>query len=181
MIDQPILTSRLLIRGHQAGDLPDVLDALQESRTELEKWMNWATPWPSDDDHAQWLHQSIADLDDKARHLRFGAFCRISGQFLVSLGCTTMKPGHFHLSYWARHGKTGHGFTTESVMAFCQNLLYHHRAERIESGCETGNFASQRVLEKCGFVYEKDWENRFDDKPGFVRQEKLYAITNPPV
>lgn len=169
-----LITHRLVIRGHRTDDLEDVLSALQESKPELQKWMGWATPWPTPENHAAWLHQSVADLPDKARHMRFGAFSRETGKFLVSLGCTTMKPGHSHLSYWARSSEARQGFTTEAVMAFCQNLFYHHKAERIECGFETGNTASQRVLEKCGFSYEKDWENRLDN--GTVRQEKLYTL-----
>ncbi|MDB5491148.1 MAG: ribosomal n-acetyltranseferase [Micavibrio sp.] len=176
MPDLQIVTHRLVIRGHRPGDQDDLLSALEESKTELQKWMNWATPWPSGEQQAEWLHQSVADLPDKARHMRFGVFHRIDGKFLASLGCTTLKPGHFHLSYWARSGETRSGYTTEAVMAFCQHLLYHQGAERIESGCEISNIASQRVLEKAGFVYETDWENKFDN--GVARQEKLYAITN---
>jgi RimJ/RimL family protein N-acetyltransferase len=48
-------------------------------------------------------------------------------------------------------------------------------AVKIESGFEIGNTASRRVLEKCGFLYEKDWENTFES--GLVRREKLYYLT----
>ncbi|MFJ4715737.1 GNAT family N-acetyltransferase [Streptomyces sp. NPDC088785] len=55
------------------------------------------------------------------------------------------------LGYWVDGGYAGRGLTTaavEEIIRICRDEIGLHR---IEAGTLTDNFASQRVLTKCGF------------------------------
>lgn len=172
----PILTPRLCLRGPEPKDSTDITTALEESRPELQRWLNWATPWPSQEETEKWLLQSITDFKNEASHVRFEGFDRQTERFLISLGCTRMNSECFHISYWARTSAAGNGYVTEAVNALSRYLFDVCGAKRLETGYEIGNIASQRVLEKCGFEYEKDWDNHIANKPGLIRKEKLYVM-----
>lgn len=96
-------------------------------------------------------------MDGIAKGLRY-IFCieNIEGKFVGIVGITIGKQNYakgeiwykIHPDYW------GHGYASEAVgclLAFgFENLNLH----RIEAGCSTEHFASQRVLEKNGFQKE---------------------------
>ena len=111
----PILTPRLCLRGPEPKDSTDITTALEESRPELQRWLNWATPWPSQEETEKWLLQSITDFKNEASHVRFEGFDRQTERFLISLGCTRMNSECFHISYWARTSAAGNGYVTEAV------------------------------------------------------------------
>jgi len=178
----PILTPRLLIRGPEVSDLPQLLSAMRESRAELQRWMGWAKPWPTDSEIANLLTQSVANFVGSARHKRFECFDRITGRFLVSLGCTISKdnPSHYHISYWARTGDMGKGYTTEAVTALCQYLFAEADATMLETGHEIGNDASRRVIEKCGFSFQRTIAKPLHNDPDTIRHEHIFIMTNQP-
>jgi len=53
----------------------------------------------------------------------------------------------------------GQGIMSEALRAFCDFIFDRYRAGKIQASCFDDNPASQRVLEKAGFVpFEKDME-----------------------
>ena len=54
---------------------------------------------------------------------------------------------------------SGKGIMSEALCAFCDFIFNRYRAGKIQASCFDDNPASQRVLEKAGFVpFEKDME-----------------------
>lgn len=60
--------------------------------------------------------------------------------------------GAVEIGYGVLREFEGQGYATEAVSAVVQWADMQPEVTRIEAETETGNFASQRVLEKCGFI-----------------------------
>ena len=56
------------------------------------------------------------------------------------------------IGYGILDAHRGHGFATEAVRAAVDWALRRPGVDAVEAEAEAGNAASQRVLEKCGFV-----------------------------
>jgi RimJ/RimL family protein N-acetyltransferase len=99
---------------------------------------------------AEWLSQ----MEAKTKYIfvienRQSEFAGVIG---MNIGRTNFRSAEIwykiDLNYW------GKGFATDAtklLLAFGFNDLKLHR---IEAGCATGNTASAKVLEKCGFIKE---------------------------
>lgn len=61
-----------------------------------------------------------------------------------------------HPNYWNK------GYATEALEAVIQCLFLHKDIDRIYCSFITGNIASKRVMEKCGFVFFKEKEARLE-------------------
>lgn len=60
--------------------------------------------------------------------------------------------GTVEIGYGISAGYEGKGYATEAVSAMVDWAIREQRVTRIEAETESENAASQRVLEKCGFV-----------------------------
>lgn len=58
------------------------------------------------------------------------------------------------LGYWLGVDHWGHGYATEAVTAVCDFVFAATRLQRLHAVVFDGNPASDRVLDKCGFVLE---------------------------
>lgn len=68
----------------------------------------------------------------------------------VSVGEDLVEVGYvFGREHW------GLGFATEATRSFLQIAVEHYRIEELGAITLKGNDASTRVLEKCGFVFER--------------------------
>jgi ribosomal-protein-alanine N-acetyltransferase len=76
--------------------------------------------------------------------------------FMGLTGLVMGKPKYFSAELWykllPKHWNKG--YTTEAVQALLQFGFGPLQLHRIEAGCATGNTASYKVLEKCGFIRE---------------------------
>jgi ribosomal-protein-alanine N-acetyltransferase len=78
------------------------------------------------------------------------------------------------MGYWIGEPYWGKGYATEAIKLFVQMLFKKYKFMRIEAVPYSYNIASQRVLEKAGFMFEG--ERRMAVKKGnkFL-DDKLYA------
>jgi RimJ/RimL family protein N-acetyltransferase len=68
------------------------------------------------------------------------------------------------------------GYTTEAVKLFCDYLFKLKKITRLEIRCSTGNAASKRVAEKCGFIHEGTSKSAFR-RAGKLYDSEVYALT----
>ncbi|MDE5653413.1 MAG: GNAT family N-acetyltransferase [Muribaculaceae bacterium] len=95
---------------------------------------------------------------------------------LVPEGAEHYKPApnEREVGYWIGYPYWGKGLTTEalnSLIELCRNYL---RLDSLMITTDTGNKASQRVAEKCGFVYFSDYDN--DGTPSKAFRLKLPSL-----
>ena len=83
-----------------------------------------------------------------------------------------------NLGYWVSAACTGRGFATAAVQEIMAEAFLEMRLHRIEAGTLLHNVASQRVLEKNGFV-------RFGVAPQYLhiagrwQDHAMYQVLNP--
>ena len=58
----------------------------------------------------------------------------------------------WEIGYHIAKKHTGKGYAAEAVKAFLPVMMKKHRLNRIIGICVAENYASRRVMEKCGFV-----------------------------
>ena len=62
--------------------------------------------------------------------------------------------GKWEIGYHIASGYTGRGYATEAVSAFLPVIMERIGLQSMEGICISGNAASRRVMEKCGFALE---------------------------
>jgi ribosomal-protein-alanine N-acetyltransferase len=79
---------------------------------------------------------------------------RGDGEVYGSVTLMNIELGIFlnaRLGYWVDAGLNGRGLATAAVLAVCDYARERWNIHRVEAGTNVENFASQRVLLKCGF------------------------------
>jgi RimJ/RimL family protein N-acetyltransferase len=162
-VPEQIQTERLLLHPFRAEDAEQVLEAVDESRAEVGRWM----PWPP------WLTEAEQSRQESVRsHERWEARTgfdytirrRDDGRFLgaISIQDPNWAIPSFDLGYWMRTSETGKGYTSEAVRAVTRMLFEVLGAKRVQIVCDQGNTRSIRVAQTCGFQFEG--RMRHDDR-----------------
>ncbi len=79
---------------------------------------------------------------------------RTDGVLLGSTGLSFESADHAITGYALARDAWGHGYATEALAAMVE-LARTLGVHRLSAGCHPEHLASQRVLEKCGFVREE--------------------------
>jgi RimJ/RimL family protein N-acetyltransferase len=151
----PILTERLVIRPAQPGDGPLFAAAVEESRAELSRFLDWG-PNAAIGEQAEVFMRRRAAAFAQRYELPLYTFDRETGEMVGECGLYGVDWGlpKFGLGYWCRSTRMGEGLTTEAVFAVTEWAFEHLDAVRVELGCAASNAGSRRVAEKCGFAFE---------------------------
>lgn len=92
--------------------------------------------------------------------------------FFLKYGINSHKD---EIGYWLAKPFWGKGIMTKALQCFCRHGFISRGLVRIEAGIFETNLASQRVAEKCGFVYEGTMKKMYF-KDGKYFNGKLYAL-----
>lgn len=107
-------------------------------------------------------------------------FCiEVDGAAVGGIGIRLGRDVHRHtaeLGYWLGEELWGRGIVTEAVAAFTDFCFQHFQLRRVYAEPFANNYASARVLEKAGFVFEGRLKNNVV-KDGEVLDSLLYART----
>lgn len=177
-VPEEIRTERLLLRPFRNGDGPALLEALDESRAELNPWFFFRRTIATRDDaedlcrqkHAEWMLRSV---------LAYAIFDeRENGRYLGSVDLVKInwERRTFEIAYYLRSSATGNGYMSEAVRALTAIALNDLSANRIELWCDVENVRSMRVAERCGFILEGRLRNRGISLDGAPRDMFVYAI-----
>lgn len=145
----------LLVRPFQLSDAPHLFEAARESTEQLCAWMTWCRSDYSLKDAESFVSTS-ARAWDKGEHFSFAIIDRRSGAFLGSAGLSHLNAAHrfANLGYWIRSGASGRGVGTAAVRIVAEFGLMKLGLERLELLIPESNFASQRVAQKIGAIFE---------------------------
>jgi [ribosomal protein S5]-alanine N-acetyltransferase len=103
------------------------------------------------------------------------------GQLVGRVTLSNIVRGAFescHLGYWVSADRNGRGLATRAVNQIMREAFVELRLHRIEAGTLLHNVASQRVLERNGFI-------RFGVAPRYLKiagrwqDHAIYQVLNP--
>jgi len=161
-----IQTPRLLLRPWQEADLASLVLLANNRKI----WLNLrdSFPHPYTAEHAQaWISNPRP----------FNWAVTLEAKPIGGIGVHPFEDVYrrcAELGYWLGEPFWGRGFATEAVTAVCDWTLAQGSWERLQAGVFSGNLASMRVLEKCGFVLEAR-HTRAIWKDGSLLDEWLYV------
>lgn len=164
----------------------EMVARVQESLTELRKFMHWAHFPQTLDSQYERLIGVQADYWS-GKDYGLGIFAVDSGRLLGSAGFhrRLLNPHGYEIGYWVSTPEAGQGIATTATRMIITLLFEHFACERVQISTNENNLGSQRVIEKCGFIPEATLRNFVLAKPtpemvqngweGSPR-EKLYAL-----
>ena len=144
-------TDRLLLRPPTLEDLPFLTELF--ARPELVAHR----PVPQPDSPEESAARLARDMAHWNQH-GFGRFAVVAGSELIGFGGVTVSNEFdaLNLSYHLDPRSWGHGYATELVSGILAFAFGELGARRIIGLVRPANPASRRVLEKCGFGFERE-------------------------
>jgi [ribosomal protein S5]-alanine N-acetyltransferase len=170
-----IETARLILSPPESDDAEAIFNRYA-SDPEVTRFLGWPR------------HQSVADT---RTFLAFSAQewerwpggpylirSRDDGRVLGSSGFGFETADHAATGYVLAKDAWGHGYATEALMAII-DVACTIRVTRLHALCHPEHRASQRVLEKCGFLCDDSWSRRLEFPnlaPGVLNDVVCYAM-----
>jgi ribosomal-protein-serine acetyltransferase len=175
---EEIRTERLLLRPFRKGDGSALLEALLESRSELDRYFFFRHAIATVDDaedlcrqkQAEWISRNVlayAIFDEWGKGRYLGS---------VDLVKINWERRKFEIAYYLRTSATGNGYMSEAVRALTSMALNDLAANRVELWCDVENVPSMRVADRCGFTFEGRLRNRGISPDGTPRDMFVYSI-----
>lgn len=138
-------TKRLVIKPIPLDDEEAVLDLL----TDKTVGKTYMLPEYQSREEAKPLFNRLVQLSqDESRYV---AGVYLKGQFIGMMNETEIKEGQIEMGYAYLPAYYSKGYATEAF-AGAISWLHDHGFETVVAGAFSENFASLRVMEKCGMV-----------------------------
>ena len=169
-------TPRLLIRDHREDDL----DAYHELLSNPTVMFRHSETSQTLEQSKKRLWKSIEQINLPQREQYFLCIEEgVTSEFVGEIGyvITKFTPlgklagiGYFiNDTYW------GKGYTTEALCEVIRFAFEENNVYRFEAGCLKENVASERVLQKCGFVKEAELKE-YQWHDGKLKDRVLYRL-----
>ncbi|KGA98392.1 alanine acetyltransferase [Alkalihalobacillus alcalophilus ATCC 27647 = CGMCC 1.3604] len=164
----PVLeTERLILREVVESDAKDLLSYL--SKEEVVKHMG-LTPFKTIDDALEEIGWYHSILENKSG-MRWGITLKEEGKVIGSCGFLNRSHKHYRaeIGFELSNNHWGKGLAGEALVQVVQYGFEQLEFERIEALIEPANLASQKLVEKHGFIREgllRNYEftaGKFDD------------------
>ncbi len=144
-----IRTARLEIRRPGAEDATDIARAANDPQVAANLRDTFPSPY-TPADARDWIAMPRA-------HPLQGLVIVRDGRVIGAIGLDPGADVHRHgaeLGYWLGVEHWGAGYMSEAVAALCDHAFATTRFQRLYAVVFGGNPASDRVLQKCGFILE---------------------------
>lgn len=170
MRKEPILeTNRLILRPITASDVNAMWKWVSDPR--VTKYLTYSTYTNKVE-----LANYIRNLKKDDKFYTFGIVIKETNELVGSIGCGyNEKFEAYNFGYNIRYDQWGKGITTE---AFKRLLRFANEKLGAHDFCvyhAIDNIASQKVIEKCGFVYVKDMTYEKVDKSS-IYKARFYRL-----
>lgn len=145
-------TARLRLRPFTIRDT-DAIYTLMSNISVLRYWDS--PPW-TERARAERFIVRCHEMEQEGSGVRLAIERTADGQFIGWCALSNWNPDHRSamIGYCLDETAWGHGFATEAAGAVLQWAFATLDLNRVQSGADTRNRASERVLEKLGFVRE---------------------------
>jgi RimJ/RimL family protein N-acetyltransferase len=171
-----IETDRLYIRQAKVEDNDVVFEALMESFDEFSKWLFWVNSKYSREGSLSALSDAYKKYLENNELLGL-IFLKDTHELVGSVGLHNIKwdLNQFEAGYWCRKSMQGLGFMPEAVNALVDFTFNHLGARRICLTTDEENIASQKLAQKCEFIYEGTLHKDSLGADGNLRNTQVYA------
>jgi ribosomal-protein-serine acetyltransferase len=142
------------IRAYEPADAAAMVEAVNESVSEVQVWLPWCHPDYTLEEADAWIASTARER--AARTAYEFIVVDDGGRFLGACGLNTVDRLHrrANLGYWLRSSATGAGVMTAAVRELAAWAFDHTDLERLEILVATGNARSRRVAERAGATCE---------------------------
>ena len=175
-LPESIETERLIIRVARPEDAASFNLAIHESIAELEPWLGWVSPSPTQEKSLASCKRASARflLNEDLMAL---LFLKCDNTLIGGSGLHNVNWDlrHFEVGYWGRTRFCGAGLITEGVRALADHALIELGATRVYLTTDERNRASWRLAERAGFELEGVLRNERRDLSGALRNTRVYA------
>lgn len=166
-------TARLQLRLPSEADIPHVFSATRYPG--FNDGMLWDPPEHTDEIAASLVRNR--ERWEKGEAFSFSIDDKLTSRFV---GRISIRPadqsGRWNIGFWTHPESQGRGFMTEAVGAILDFGFRQLEATAIEACYALWNKASERVLHKNGFQFERYIEQGFQKRGEWVA-ENLVVIT----
>jgi len=142
------------LRPFVLADAPHIVQALNESTAALQKFMPWAHIPQTLEGQVKRIRAALS-ANAEGTDFSFGFF--EGSRFVAGCGLhprVALNPNGTEIGFWTRSSASGRGLATLMTQLLVVYALEGLAMDRIQIAHNPGNTASQRVVEKCGFVFE---------------------------
>ena len=160
-IPSSLIEGNLLLRLPLVEDIPLVVEAVRESISELQPWMDWAHPGYSAADARSWIESLPAGWKEGSQY-GFSILDDREGTLLGGCGLNNINRLYrfANLGYWVRSSRTRQGVASRAARMVARFGFEHLGLVRAEIVVAVGNQASLRAAEKAGAHREGVLRNR---------------------
>ena len=146
---------KITLRSPKMDDASAIYDAVLVSKDDLMPWMDWCNLDYSIEITFEWLRRQPSEWDE-GKNYQFVIFDVLSNQFLGSCGINHINRYYLlaNLGYWIRSDRKGEGIATKVTKLVAQFGFQYLGLQRVEIVAAEENWASRRVAEKAGAIFE---------------------------
>ena len=165
----------IALRHYLPDDVDAVYDAVDESRAEIGRWMDWCHSDYSRADAAEWVtaQPAFREIGDHPMVVLDAETGRLLGS--SGLNQVNTMHGFANLGYWVRTSAAGRGVATRAARLVAIAGLSALGLSRIEIVTDVANTASARVARKVGAVEESVARSRLR-RGGGVHDARMFSL-----
>lgn len=139
------------LRPIALADASELFALTDNNRAYLRQWLPWLDATNSVQDSRAFL-QSALENTAKGRERHF--FIVANGDIIGTCAVRNLVSDTPDIGYWLAESHRGRGVTVWAVAQLLQWLRTETQAQAVIIRCASGNQASRRVAEKCGFHFQ---------------------------
>jgi RimJ/RimL family protein N-acetyltransferase len=156
-----IHTPRLVVRGWEPADAPQLMAAKNASKEHLLPWMPWAQDEPSDLAANLALIRAWRAQFDTDQDYVYGIFDRANSAVLGGTGLhERIGKNAREIGYWVAADAINRGIATEAAAALTRVGFEIIGLDRMEIHCDVHNVRSAAIPRKLGYVNDATLRRR---------------------
>jgi len=169
---------RVLLRPYRAGDGMALLEAVEESREQLQPWRPWEGSQVSPDETEAYVRNESAKWILR-EYLSMSIWEKETGKYLGGVGLYQIhwELLSFQMGYWLRASQEGKGYMTEAVRLLCDCAFRTLEAQRVEIRCDTRNTRSIAIAHRLGFLQDVTQQNQSRNPQGKLLNDFVFYMT----
>jgi ribosomal-protein-serine acetyltransferase len=178
VLPETLRGKRVLLRPYRATDTAALLAAIDESREHLRPWVGWVDRYTTLEETRAYCARCAAAWRDRS-DLSLGIFDLESGGFLGGAGLhhPDWHERTFEISCWLRASAAYRGYGTEALRLLADLAFFYLDAALIKLHCDARNGPTQRLADKCGYVFRGRVRDGYDAPDGRITDLLVYALT----
>ena len=145
-----IESKRLILRNWEAGDIPDLIEGLNNLR--VSKWLA-AIPYPYTERDAEDFIRYATEIAEKTGNLMLAIVLKETGKVIggTSIEAISKRNGTADGGIWLNENYQHNGYGTEAFSARIRYAFEELGLRRMESGYFPENVPSERMQKRLGF------------------------------